>query len=1527
LTRNPPDRSRLRRVLKGALAVGLMVGAVLVGVVVGVLVWLTTTGGNEFIRGQIETWGTEVGLASGQVKVERVNTNLDSSLEIEGVRVVAPDGREIIGVSRLAAEFRLRRLLQGELPIARVRVERPFLDVTVDGDGVSDLTRLFGESEPSAGPSEPFGGLPIKLQVGEIAIEDGRFTWATPDARWALEDIDLSLAAAGRARQIRLDKIDLSAALTSHDDLPLTLTGGVAYLDGDVELRPTQLGVGGSSLEVGGVITAAETAPALEMYLSLPKLRTDDIEQIAGDLGLAGDLGGTLRIAGPMSELVVEGKVDFPEGRTRASVMADLTAEPLRWSVSLEPEELLLGAFVEAITEPVVLDGSLSLSGAGTSWPDDLSGEGALTLNEPVIWGYHLDRIGAGLEIRDGALNLVNLGVGMPWVSATGGGALTETGVDLDLSLSISDLGGLSEFGAEGLYGRSEISGALAVDWSGEAAETRFNGRLYGGGMTLPGNVTVNDISGPFSLLVDGAGTMASGTAEAHAIAVGSMYIDELRSPWRVNVLDNGTLVWDLNPLVWGLDIAGVPIARAAGGDMVGRLPPGGGPVATLTLDFEQLIPDYYNWGRGTLTADMDGDLVTIDLDIQDSEQNIFAFNGQMNTTTLDVWITDFDFAPNEGARWRSEGEVKMSLVDDGMVSDPLVIRSEAGSLELGGRFVTAGELDAVVTIKEFDLEWLGRFVPSVAEGWEGLVELQLALAGTGGAPELSGFAAVKELVLPEKVNKLNARVYFDSVPGGFKVRGWGGPLKEDGKIQRVMAMEGTIPADMDFSSPKLHLDKPISAEWILAPTDFSTFTERLPAVGELPDARASAHFTVGGTFLEPEVDASFSVKVPFGEGIPAMDIDGQLAYAGDKIGFSAVGKNLNQRRLDIQGEATTRLPEVIAWALGESDVEPDMDDLNLFADNLNVRVIPLGIQLSSLASLAGLPLDIDGRLSGGLALRGSPMDPKLYMGLLITEGAVGKVAVSAPSFALKPVDGGYEFNSWFTFTPTQGEGEDKLETGPAGELKITASIPLDLSGGAPDIDAELARPGLDVKIEGLNIPMSLISALDPDVRDAEGTLSVVGGVTGSASAPSVDLDLDIAETGFFYAPVGVRFDDLELSAAVEPGRLNLKRFSVTTTPRRSRSTLDDNSGTIRASGRVGLKENTPDTVKVIVSASEAWVIDTREMAIQISGDAALTGTWPELALEGEIATNTARVKLGESFWLGEQTLMLDPSIQVVRGEYDAPAPMGPRPPEFWERWLIDLDLDIVPQTARLDVAIPIDASYGKVSAALSTVELDSWLEGLLHLNIDHGAMAMTGEIETRRGESKVFGKEFDLDEGVISFAGDLEDPILDITAVHRTQKYGDITANIGGSASEIKLGFESSETWSETDVASILLLGMPASELSQSQGGSGMSLVNAAVSMMGQAAADAGVMGTLDMLEVEGSSDSESGASISSIRAGRALSEKLFLIVGLDFDAEEQENTTEATIEWLISRQIFAEFVTGDAGESSVDVYTRWRF
>ena len=197
--------------------------------------------------------------------------------------------------------------------------------------------------------------------------------------------------------------------------------------------------------------------------------------------------------------------------------------------------------------------------------------------------------------------------------------------------------------------------------------------------------------------------------------------------------------------------------------------------------------------------------------------------------------------------------------------------------------------------------------------------------------------------------------------------------------------------------------------------------------------------------------------------------------------------------------------------------------------------------------------------------------------------------------------------------------------------------------------------------------------------------------------------------------------------------------------------------------------------------------------------------------------------------------------------------------------------------------------------------------------------MSVDGEVELYDGNLKMFGGTFDIGGGAVTLTGqNYTDPMLDLTAVRNTGRYGDVQVKISGTPAKMDYAFHSDDYPDQADIVSLLLMGKPASEMADSEGESNSQLMSAALqSMTGQVtrAVGGGFLGNLEV---------DSGA----VRVGVPLSEKLFLSYQVDVNAEQgEENRNQANLEWMIQRRMYAEFMAGDASQSSADLYWRWRF
>ena len=211
-------------------------------------------------------------------------------------------------------------------------------------------------------------------------------------------------------------------------------------------------------------------------------------------------------------------------------------------------------------------------------------------------------------------------------------------------------------------------------------------------------------------------------------------------------------------------------------------------------------------------------------------------------------------------------------------------------------------------------------------------------------------------------------------------------------------------------------------------------------------------------------------------------------------------------------------------------------------------------------------------------------------------------------------------------------------------------------------------------------------------------------------------------------------------------------------------------------------------------------------------------------------------------------------------------------------------------------------------------------MDGELDVAYRGGALSVNGTIETLTGSTtRLFDTSFAVSDGsAVYFVGnEYADPILKMEAVHSNASYGDVNVAITGTAESPEVAL-SSDGYDETDILFLLLFGKPASEMSEGESGAGAILLSTALaSLSGQVTR---ALGGTFIDEIDWDADS-------GLRIGKALSEKLFLAYDRNSNADVNENINQITLEWIISRRMYAEFMTGDMAQSSADLYWRWLF
>jgi hypothetical protein len=264
-------------------------------------------------------------LLAGRIAIDHFESLRLRRVVARGVEIYDPQGRLVIRASRVEARVDVQALLTGRIRVAYARLDRGDvrLYLTEGGDGVS-LVEAFALADPPD-PDAPAGD-PVEVVVDGITLRDVRVSGDVPGF-------------AG----LHAEELDVLGRMTIDDSFAVQVFEGEGWLTGPFEGRTRIVSVNGSfdadplhgthwfaRLERGDDTVRArvrywQPGPTeeerLDLRVALEPLRIRTLEEmgIPGMETLSGTVQGTASLGGPISDLVIEGRLRSEAGRVDLS--------------------------------------------------------------------------------------------------------------------------------------------------------------------------------------------------------------------------------------------------------------------------------------------------------------------------------------------------------------------------------------------------------------------------------------------------------------------------------------------------------------------------------------------------------------------------------------------------------------------------------------------------------------------------------------------------------------------------------------------------------------------------------------------------------------------------------------------------------------------------------------------------------------------------------------------------------------------------------------------------------------------------------------------------------------------------------------------------------------------------------------------------------------------------------------------------------------------------------------------------------
>jgi autotransporter translocation and assembly factor TamB len=458
----------------------------------------------------------------------------------------------------------------------------------------------------------------------------------------------------------------------------------------------------------------------------------------------------------------------------------------------------------------------------------------------------------------------------------------------------------------------------------------------------------------------------------------------------------------------------------------------------------------------------------------------------------------------------------------------------------------------------------------------------------------------------------------------------------------------------------------------------------------------------------------------------------------------------------------------------------------------------------------------------------------------------------------------------------------------------MEAVLPLHVDLRAFTIEFPQNHDEVYVSFNSEDFDLAILSEfLDRDMmRDFRGRLTGNIELSGPIASLEPRGSFQLRDGNLRVLPMGITLGDIQSDLNINPERVELQSFSMSSGP-----------GRFSANGFVELNEFEPGNVDFRIDATQFRAANTSDMNAILDLNSRLRGSFTSPELTGSLRFRSGFINL-QNF--GEQ------AIEDVQLEDD------PDPVEiaFYDSMLVEMNVIFdrqffIRNRQYLDMEIELAGEIDLVKSAGSDLEMFGSMEGV-------------------RGYARPMGRNFELEEAIVSFFGPIGNPELNVRTRYRPpQSDEEITIwyIIEGTVEDPEFRFESEPFLELQDIISYTLFGRPFYALESWQqavsgGGSGASAADVALDLLLDrfetlAAQQLGI----DVVQID--TDRTGSTNSTTIKTGWYLSDRIFFAV-----LNEISGTSPKTLfmlEYLIRRNLELIVTQGDDSREGVDL--RWRY
>ena len=558
--------------------------------------------------------------------------------------------------------------------------------------------------------------------------------------------------------------------------------------------------------------------------------------------------------------------------------------------------------------------------------------------------------------------------------------------------------------------------------------------------------------------------------------------------------------------------------------------------------------------------------------------------------------------------------------------------------------------------------------------------------------------------------------------------------------------------------------------------------------------------------------------------------------------------------------------------------------------------------------SLSGLPLalakklgagpDLAGTAAAELSLQGRPADPSGDFRVTLSGIALNDPAASDLPPASAALEG--------RLRSGQLDANLALDRIEGAHIEARASLPvrLDLAAGTAALPPDGALSGrLEAQAELSRITL-LALALGED--RLEGKLTAGLDLGGTVRDPRLSGKAELADGRYMNDMTGATLQNIAFRITGDGDSLTLRDLGA----------HDSTGGILSGEGRVRFEGEGLPKVDIRLRQNRLRILNREEGTAYASGTLALESTAEDMLLTGRITVDEADIRIPNRLPPSVTVLDVREINRNARTNVDAER-RREEARQALARQAEENEDGFGPNLMRLDITIEIPGQVFVRGRGL-----ESEFSGSIGVAGTAAEPAITGDVSVVRGQFDFAGRRFVLDRGTIDLLPDVQGEMeigLDILAV---ADVGDIQAQVAitGAVSRPDIALSSLPPLPRDEILSRILFGSSVARLNAVQAAR---LAQTALELTGTVSSvgmvdDLRQSLGLDTLEVDGGD-----ANGASVRAGRYLSEDLFVGVSQGFGAE----STALLLEYKVLPNLKIESRLGAASAGDIGLIYEKRY